>query len=242
MLWPNDVKSQFIGKDPDAGKDWRQEDKGMAEDEMVGWYHRLNEHEFEQTPGDSEGQGSRVCCSPWGHRESWLSDWTTTHFTFTSCHWQLPVCSPYLWEYLFFISHKGDHTVFVFIWLISLSIVPFRSIQGIPSFPPLFMYLTMLGLCCCTQAFSSCSKWQATLRCGVEASHCCGFSGCRALALGAWALVDVARGLSSFDSWALLPWNMWDIPRLGIELVSPAFAGGFLTTESPRRAQVPCFL
>ena len=142
----------------------------------------------------------------------------------------------------FFISHKGDHTVFVFIWLISLSIVPFRSIQGIPSFPPLFMYLTMLGLCCCTQAFSSCSKWQATLRCGVEASHCCGFSGCRALALGAWALVDVARGLSSFDSWALLPWNMWDIPRLGIELVSPAFAGGFLTTESPRRAQVPCFL
>ena len=74
MLWPNDVKSQFIGKDPDARKDWRQEDKGMAEDEMVGWYHRLNEHEFEQTPGDSEGQGSRACCS---HGVTESHDWAT---------------------------------------------------------------------------------------------------------------------------------------------------------------------
>ena len=54
ILWPPDVKSQLIGKDPDAVKDWRQE-KGVTEDEMVGWRHWLNEHEFEQTPGDSEG-------------------------------------------------------------------------------------------------------------------------------------------------------------------------------------------
>ena len=55
ILWPPDAKSQFIGKDPDGGKDRRQEEKGMTEDEMVGWHHRLNGHEFEQTPGDSKG-------------------------------------------------------------------------------------------------------------------------------------------------------------------------------------------
>ena len=69
LLWPPDVKSQLIGKDSDAGKDWGQEEKGATEDEMVGWHHRLNGHEFEQTPGDSEGQGSLGCCSPWGCKE-----------------------------------------------------------------------------------------------------------------------------------------------------------------------------
>ena len=68
-LWPFDVKSRLIGKDPDAGKDWGQEEKGMPEDEMVGWHHQLNGHEFEQTLGNSEGQGSVMCCSPWGHKE-----------------------------------------------------------------------------------------------------------------------------------------------------------------------------
>ena len=57
-------------KDPDAGKDGGQEEKGATEDETVGWHHRLNGHEFEQTHGDSEGQGSLACCSPWGHKES----------------------------------------------------------------------------------------------------------------------------------------------------------------------------
>jgi len=64
------VKSQLIRKDPDAGENWRQEEKGTTKDEMVGRYHQLNGHEFEQAPGDSEGQGSLVCCSPWGHKES----------------------------------------------------------------------------------------------------------------------------------------------------------------------------
>ena len=68
MLWPPDAKNQLIGKDPDAWKDWGQE-KGVTEDEMAGSHHRLNGHEFEQTLGDSEGQGSLVCCSPWGHKE-----------------------------------------------------------------------------------------------------------------------------------------------------------------------------
>ena len=70
ILWPPDGKSWLSGKDPDAGKDWGQEEKRATEDEMVGWYHWLNGHEFEQTSGDTEGQGSLVCCSPWGHRES----------------------------------------------------------------------------------------------------------------------------------------------------------------------------
>ena len=69
VLWPLDVKSQLTRKDPDAGKDWGQEEKGMAEDEMVGWYHWLNGHEFEKTPGDSEGQESLACCNPWGRKE-----------------------------------------------------------------------------------------------------------------------------------------------------------------------------
>ena len=66
ILWPLD-DNWLIGKDPD-GKDWRQEDKGMTEDEMVGWHHRFNGHEFEQAPGVGDGQGSLVCCSPWGRR------------------------------------------------------------------------------------------------------------------------------------------------------------------------------
>ena len=70
LLWPPDAKSQLIAKDPDTGKDWGQKEKEATEDEMVGWHHWLNEHESEQTSGDSEGQGSLVCCRPWGHKES----------------------------------------------------------------------------------------------------------------------------------------------------------------------------
>ena len=69
ILWPPDAKSQIIGKDPDAGKDWGQEEKGMTEDEMVGW-HQLNGHESEQILEDSEGPRRLACCSPWGHKES----------------------------------------------------------------------------------------------------------------------------------------------------------------------------
>ena len=68
IIGPPIVKSQLTGKDPDAGKDWGQEEKRATEDEMVGWCHWLNGHEFEQTMGDSEGQGSLECCSSWGHR------------------------------------------------------------------------------------------------------------------------------------------------------------------------------
>ena len=65
ILWPPDVKNQLSGKDPDAGKDRRQKEKGIPEEEMVGWHHQLNGHEFDLVPGDSEGQGCLACCSPW---------------------------------------------------------------------------------------------------------------------------------------------------------------------------------
>ena len=73
-LWPPDGKSWLIRKGPDAGKGLRQEAKGTTEDEMVGWHHQLNGYEFEQTPGDSEGQGSLVCCNPCSHKQEDMTE------------------------------------------------------------------------------------------------------------------------------------------------------------------------
>ena len=75
ILWPPGAKSQLIGKDPDAEKDWRQEENGMTEDEMVGWHYQCNGHEFEKTPGDGKGQESLVCCSVWGLKKSDTTEW-----------------------------------------------------------------------------------------------------------------------------------------------------------------------
>ena len=74
ILWPPDMKGQPIWKDPDAGKDWRQEEKGMIEDEVVGWHHQLNGHEFAQTPGDGEGQGNLACYSPCSCKQSDMTE------------------------------------------------------------------------------------------------------------------------------------------------------------------------
>ena len=94
ILWPPDVaklmfltsipdvRNWLIGKDPDAGKDWRREEKGTTEDEMVGWHHWLDGPEFEEARGVGDGQGSLVCCSPWGRKESDMTErlnWTDTH-------------------------------------------------------------------------------------------------------------------------------------------------------------------
>ena len=79
IVWPPDTKNWLFGKDPDAGNDWRQEEKRMIKDEMVRWHHWLDGHEFEQAAGVGDGQGSLVCCSPWGRKEldatKWLN-WT----------------------------------------------------------------------------------------------------------------------------------------------------------------------
>ena len=91
ILWPPDAKSQLIGKDHDAGKGWGQEEKGMTEDEIVGWHHRFNGHEFEQTQGDSKGQRSLACYSSWGR------NWTTANtiiqniFTGLKLFYALPI-------------------------------------------------------------------------------------------------------------------------------------------------------
>ena len=88
ILWLPDANSQFIGKDPDAGKDWRRE-KEMTEDEMVGWHHWLNEHEFEQAPGDGEGQGSLLCCSPWGRKEWDTTEWMNNKVICALISWRV---------------------------------------------------------------------------------------------------------------------------------------------------------
>ena len=76
ILWPPDAKNWHIGKDAEAGKDWRQEEKRTTEDEMVGWHHRLDGHGFEQAPGVRDGQGSLACCSLWGCRvrHNWATE------------------------------------------------------------------------------------------------------------------------------------------------------------------------
>ena len=74
VLWPPDVKNRLLGKDSGAGRDWRQEGKGMTEDEMVGWHHWLDGHKFEQALEVVAGQGSLACCSPWGHQESNMTE------------------------------------------------------------------------------------------------------------------------------------------------------------------------
>ena len=102
ILWPPDAKNWFIWKYPDAGKDWRQEEKGMTEDEMVEWHHQFNGRQFEQTSGNSEGQGSLVCCSPWGCKE--LD--TTEQLNWTELHY------PNILEFLYaFFS-----PIFLFLW------------------------------------------------------------------------------------------------------------------------------
>ena len=83
ILWSPDVKNWLIRKDPDAGKNWRWEEKGMTEDEMVGWHHQLDGHEFEQAPGVGDGQTRLVCCSPWGHK--WLDTTEWLNWTEYQC-------------------------------------------------------------------------------------------------------------------------------------------------------------
>ena len=75
LLWPPDAKSWLTGKDPDGGKDWRQEEKGMTEDEMVGWNHWLSGYEFKQALGVGDGQGSLMCYCLWGCKESDRTEW-----------------------------------------------------------------------------------------------------------------------------------------------------------------------
>ena len=96
ILRPPDAKSRFSRKDPDAGKDWRQEEKGTTQDEMVGWHHRLNGREFERAPGDGGGQGSLACCSPQRCKESDTTEWLNIPLyicdtSSLSIHWSIDI-------------------------------------------------------------------------------------------------------------------------------------------------------
>ena len=93
ILWPPDAKNWLIGKDPYAGKDWRQEEKGTTEDKMVGWHHRLDGHEFEEALGVGDGQGSLACCSSMGSQRigcDWVTElkWEKTRILRGSENWQ----------------------------------------------------------------------------------------------------------------------------------------------------------
>ena len=85
IIWPPDANNWLIGKDPDAGKDWRREEKGTTEDEMVEWQHQLNGHEFEQTLEVRDGQWNLVCCSSWGHKGSEWLNWKNSKRNVNNC-------------------------------------------------------------------------------------------------------------------------------------------------------------
>ena len=107
IFWPPDAKNWCIWKDPDVGKDWSQEEKGMTEDEMVGWHQWLNGREFGWTLGVGDEHGCLACYSPWGHKESTqLSDWTELIYTYTYMHsfYILSPNSPYWEEFLVLYS------------------------------------------------------------------------------------------------------------------------------------------
>ena len=96
ILWPPEAKNWLIRKDSGAGKDWRQKEKGMTEDEMVGWHHLLDGREFGQTLGDGEGQGSLVCCSSQGCKESDMAEWLNNIHIYT-----------YIYTYMYIYMYNG---------------------------------------------------------------------------------------------------------------------------------------
>ena len=113
ILWPPDVKSWLIGKDPDAGKDWGQEEKGTTEDEMVGWHHRLNGHGFGWTLGVGDAQGGLVCCSSRVARSGTrLSDWTEQliHFAVQQKLTQHCTTTILQWKWTFKVARSHTHT------------------------------------------------------------------------------------------------------------------------------------
>ena len=113
ILWPPDANSRLIGKDPDAGRDWRQEEKRATEDEMVGWHHQLDGHEFEQAPGVGDGQGGLPCCSPWGHKELDMTEWLNWLCHSICCvtlgislKFPKTTCLSVKWEFLYYMLNS----------------------------------------------------------------------------------------------------------------------------------------
>ena len=119
ILRPPDAKNWLIGKDPDAGKDWRWEEKGMIEDEMVGWCHGFNGHESEQALRVGDGQGSLPCCSPWGCKELNTSHWTELNWTGRKCNKLLRVSfARWFYFFIFFCIFQIFYSKYILLeWL-----------------------------------------------------------------------------------------------------------------------------
>ena len=114
ILWPPDVKNWLTRKDPDAGKDWRWDEKRMTEDETVGWHHQLNEHEFEQVPGVGDGQGGLAFCRPGVTKSlTWLSDWT--ELTISPLGGWIQVIFTFYYIYCFMPKQKNT---LLWMWLV----------------------------------------------------------------------------------------------------------------------------
>ena len=113
ILWPPDAKSQLIGKDPDTGKDWGQEEKGATEDDVIGWHHWLKGREYAQAPGDGEGQGSLACCSPRNRRVG--HDLAAgQQQRRTPIYWALLLCRCQFVPFMWIISNNWDTTTLIY--------------------------------------------------------------------------------------------------------------------------------
>ena len=142
VLWPPQAKSWLLGKDPDPGRDWGQEEKGATEDEMAGWHHRLDGRESEWTPGVGDGQGGLACCDSWGRKESDTSErltWPELNWTISShpCYQHSPALGNswsifWLWVCLFWTFPVTGITqqVAFCMWLLLLSIM-FSHFTGV---------------------------------------------------------------------------------------------------------------
>ena len=110
ILWPPDAKSWLIWKDPDAGKDWRQEEKGTTEDEIAGWHHQLSGHEFEYTLGVGDGQGSLACCDSWGCKESDMTEWLNwTELNYWAASWLITWKAYWYWYTLICVGQENNN-------------------------------------------------------------------------------------------------------------------------------------
>ena len=228
VFWPPDVKKRLI-KDRDAGKDWRQEEKRATEDEMVGWHHQLNGHEFEQTPGDSEGQGTLACFSPWGHNESDMPDILNNKYPSQSGLSYSSLIHPFfllsklslfqfLEHYLFFPN--ASVCVYYFLCLgyvtsdsFSWKLLPFVNSKLTHHFL-LEAFSVSLNLGCCSIGKSRLTPCDP-LDYNPPRSFVHDFS-------------DKNTGVGSI-------FFSRDLPGPGIEPVSPALAGRFFTTEWPEK-------
>ena len=113
ILWPPDAKSWLIGKDPDAGRDWGQKEKGMTEDEMVGWHHWVNGHGFGWNLGVGDGQGGLVWYSSWGHKESDTTEWLNWKFWCVCFYFCIISNVRIFWGSCIFSNTSGDHIIFM---------------------------------------------------------------------------------------------------------------------------------